>query len=317
MKITPEIMANAVLCDSGRYYYHSPNKKRGEWLKYVDACPACGNPFLSRGHTGIIFDKFCDRECSVAFNKRKIDARVLLTEAACAQWKKVVQELSKGQREVLPAERGAMYSAPVTSGIYQIVNSINGKVYVGSTIQLAVRWASHRTELCKGTHRNEHLQHAWNKYGEDAFGFSVIELIEDRAQLLIREQLYLDALLALGCGYNISPTAGSTLGRQHKEETKRKISEKTTGHKMSEENKRKLSAANKGKTYRLGCKVSAEVSRAMGERRRGSKHTEEAKGKMSVAQKAWRQEKKENPERLTRAQIKALRIANMSSETHE
>jgi len=60
-------------------------------------------------------------------------------------------------------------------GIYQIVNTINGKLYGGQAQNIRIRWGNHRWHLENNSHRNKHLQNAWNKYGGDAFRFEVIE----------------------------------------------------------------------------------------------------------------------------------------------
>lgn len=78
-------------------------------------------------------------------------------------------------------------------GIYRIKNSINNKIYIGSTKNIEARWAKHRALLRHNKHQNTHLQNAWNKYGENAFIFEVIEecKIED---LINREQFFIDNL---------------------------------------------------------------------------------------------------------------------------
>lgn len=78
-------------------------------------------------------------------------------------------------------------------GIYRIKNSINNKIYIGSTKNIEARWAKHRALLRHNKHQNAHLQNAWNKYGENAFIFEVIEecKIED---LINREQFFIDNL---------------------------------------------------------------------------------------------------------------------------
>lgn len=60
--------------------------------------------------------------------------------------------------------------------IYKIENLVNGKVYVGQTIQdFEVRKGQHVSALRHNRHNNDHLQRAWNKYGENNFKFSIIE----------------------------------------------------------------------------------------------------------------------------------------------
>ena len=58
-------------------------------------------------------------------------------------------------------------------GIYKIENKVNGKIYVGQSIDIDTRWYNHRNELNGNRHYNEHLQNAWNKYGEDNFSIQI------------------------------------------------------------------------------------------------------------------------------------------------
>lgn len=99
---------------------------------------------------------------------------------------------------------------PATSGIYQIKCTVNGKIYIGSTIDFRHRWHQHQTRLNVGTHRNRYLQAAWKKYGSENFEFSILEFI-DKSELLEVEQKWLD--LTKCCdrkiGFNLYNTAGS------------------------------------------------------------------------------------------------------------
>jgi group I intron endonuclease len=61
------------------------------------------------------------------------------------------------------------------TGIYRIVNKVNKKVYVGSSINIRGRWAVHKSDLRRNKHHNYHLQKSWNKYGERNFSFMIIE----------------------------------------------------------------------------------------------------------------------------------------------
>lgn len=104
---------------------------------------------------------------------------------------------------------------PQVCGIYAIVNIVNNKRYIGSTIAAKKRCYSHRLALRKNSHHSRHLQNAWNKYGEGAFIFVVLEVCDER-ELLKREQFYIDTI----ADYNSSPTAGNCLGFKQSEETK-------------------------------------------------------------------------------------------------
>ncbi len=78
-------------------------------------------------------------------------------------------------------------------GVYQITCRPNGRVYVGSSVQIYVRWAEHRRRLRRGDHHSRRMQGAWDKYGEESFRFSVLEECP-KDQLEKREQFYLDSL---------------------------------------------------------------------------------------------------------------------------
>ena len=128
------------------------------------------------------------------------------------------------------------------SGIYQIRNIINGKVYIGSACDVMNRWYNHKYQLRHNKHHTIHLQRAWNKYGEENFVFEILEEVEDEGQLLIIEQKYLDKALAYDykTGYNSAKYAdASGKGIYPSEETRKKMSEAQKG-------KVKLT---KGKTY--------------------------------------------------------------------
>lgn len=113
------------------------------------------------------------------------------------------------------------------SGIYKIRNSINGKFYIGSAVNILKRWNLHLHYLRRGEHHSQHFQRAFVKYGEAAFQLEVIETtLPTRSVLLAREQFYLDAFGPFkNFGYNVCPKAGSRLGLKHSASTKKKMSE--------------------------------------------------------------------------------------------
>ena len=144
-------------------------------------------------------------------------------------------------------------------GIYCIKNVISGRIYIGSSINIAGRWKQHRYQLNTNRHENHYLQHSWNKHGEGSFEFSILEVIDltkkleilsnvnssslhkrvinliesddDRDILyginLAREQYYLDKSLSEGCElYNICYSA---IGGNHDELTRKRISVAMTG----------------------------------------------------------------------------------------
>jgi len=183
-------------------------------------------------------------------------------------------------------------------GVYSIINTISGKLYVGSTTgNFSDRWSVHRVQLNRGTHCNRHLQGAWTMYGSTNFRFDIIDECEPEFAL-IREQHWIDTLKPQ---YNIAPIAGTPRGYRHTEEAKRKISLARKGKKLSEthkqnlrgktrsyEHRKRLSESLKGNKNCLGRKASPETRLKLsishrGPRPKGHRHSAETIEKMSQA----------------------------------
>ncbi len=115
----------------------------------------------------------------------------------------------------------------IKSGIYKITNKVNGKIYIGSAYNLSNRFSTHQYTLRNNTHKNKHLQAAWNLYGSDCFSFEILELVEDKTELLKREQFYIDSFNSTHkeVGYNKAKFAGNTAGVTPSLETRLKQSE--------------------------------------------------------------------------------------------
>ena len=79
----------------------------------------------------------------------------------------------------------------MNTGIYCITNRRNGKVYVGSAVDVWKRRNQHLCLLRNGSHPNKHLQAAYAQGDEDDFVFSVLELVGKRS-LRKREQFWID-----------------------------------------------------------------------------------------------------------------------------
>ena len=147
------------------------------------------------------------------------------------------------------------------SGIYIITNLESGKVYIGSTAQrFQKRWGQHLYVLRRGACNNTHLQRAWNKYGEDAFEFGILEYVDDPKELHLAEQFWVDVYQEEGTElYNIATIGPAPwLGRRHTAETKLKMSKAAMGRRYSDETRRRMSEASKLRTGRL---VSEETRR--------------------------------------------------------
>ena len=144
------------------------------------------------------------------------------------------------------------------SGVYKITNIITNKVYVGSSVNLNSRKATHFRTLRKGVHKNTKLQNSYNKYGENAFVYEVLEYVNDNNCLLEREQFYINKYNSAIEGYNILEKAGNSLGYKHSSEVRDLISKRQIGEgnyfwgkHLSDEHKARISAGNKGKKHSI------------------------------------------------------------------
>lgn len=122
-------------------------------------------------------------------------------------------------------------------GVYAILNLIDGKRYIGSSVHLLRRSYEHATKLNSlKDYANKYLQRAWFKYGADAFEFHVLEYC-DKDKLLEREQFWMDFYKSYdeSFGYNLRKIAASNRGMTLSDETKEKIRLSNLGQKRSKE----------------------------------------------------------------------------------
>lgn len=152
----------------------------------------------------------------------------------------------------------------MNQGIYKIINVVNNKFYIGSAVNLRKRKARHFSELRTGKHKNRHLLAAWNKYGEQAFIFVVVEPVEDRARLLEAENRWLKEHVGKDYCYNIGTDATApmlgvsgelspTWGYQHTDDAKANIGKHSRGRAHTPESREKI------RQYLLGKPKAAEV----------------------------------------------------------
>ena len=115
--------------------------------------------------------------------------------------------------------------------IYGILNLLDGKIYIGSAVNFKARWRQHKFDLKHNTHTNKHLQSAWNRYEELAFEFLILEIVDNKIDLINREQFWINLTECYNDknGYNFLFNAGNSLGNKHSNETKHKISNSTKG----------------------------------------------------------------------------------------
>ena len=96
-------------------------------------------------------------------------------------------------------------------GVYQITNTVTGKIFISTCPNLKNRWLTLRMQLDMGRHANSQLQRDWSELGEDSFTYQVMEekeVTEDtgtRWELRQMEKAWLERLQPYGDrGYNKS-----------------------------------------------------------------------------------------------------------------
>jgi group I intron endonuclease len=161
-------------------------------------------------------------------------------------------------------------------GVYLITNTANGKVYVGSSVNIRSRIRQHRNALLDARHPNKHLQSAWDKFGADVFEVSVLQVVSD-GDIRLAEQEHIDRLKCYRneIGYNLSST---TAHPTMSEEVRVRQSKARKGVKLSDEARRNMSKARKGIVF------TAEALANMAAAHVGKKHTPETLVKMRKAQ---------------------------------
>lgn len=166
---------------------------------------------------------------------------------------------------------------PIGGGIYSIRRCNSQRAYIGSAARIHRRWLEHLRSLRRGAHHSVKLQRAWNKYGEDNFRLTIIEIVSDISILIDREQYWMDALSAYKTGYNTRPQAASQLGFRHSPETIKKF----RARQCSDETRARISRAKRGKppSAALLCAIKKTAAARIGQ-----KHSPETIEKMKAAQ---------------------------------
>jgi group I intron endonuclease len=95
-----------------------------------------------------------------------------------------------------------------SSGVYALICKVTNKVYIGSSIKLGGRLLDYMQPAYLFSRPNSPLIKALVKYGSINFCFIILETCEP-GEVLKREQYWMDIICP---EYNLSPTAGSTLG---------------------------------------------------------------------------------------------------------
>jgi group I intron endonuclease len=112
-------------------------------------------------------------------------------------------------------------------GIYIIKNLVNGKVYIGESLNVKTRMRKHKTVSLQVIHNafKKHGMMNFEIYVEYFPNFTKKDLVDLERELIIK----------FNCqspnGYNILNEGSNWIGKKHSEETKKKMSEDRSGTK--------------------------------------------------------------------------------------
>lgn len=166
-----------------------------------------------------------------------------------------------------------------TGAIYMLVNDINGKKYIGQTVDIHRRINEHKLD------NRQVIDCAIDKYGWANFTVIILEASIVQEKLNSKEMKYIEKYNTFkGRGYNCteggdslgSGEAHPRYGGDMPEETKRKISEAHKGKVVPENVRKKMSKAKSGKNNPwYGVHRTGKDNPMY-----GKNHTEESKQKM-------------------------------------
>lgn len=111
---------------------------------------------------------------------------------------------------------------PHASGIYKITNLLNGRVYIGQSKDIYVRYNSHHKYEYKNENRADfQLYQAFKKYGLDNFSIEVVELCPSD-ELNDKEIYWIEYYNSFKQGYNMTAGGSNFSPNIHSVETEQK-----------------------------------------------------------------------------------------------
>jgi group I intron endonuclease len=166
--------------------------------------------------------------------------------------------------------------------VYIAKNKVDGKVYVGQTINFSYRLKQH---LRADPRSKSYFENVLQKYGKARFDFIVMPY--PVAWLDFWEAYWISSLRSLRpLGYNCTEGGGGIRGHRHSEETKKKLALFHTGMRASAQTKARMSRAQRLRFNAPGARESLSVQRR-GESNNffGKHHSEETRKKIAESRK--------------------------------
>ena len=70
-------------------------------------------------------------------------------------------------------------------GVFQIKNNINGKIFIGSSLDLKAIWHAQKLQLDIGIHQNSDLQKDWKQFGSENFTYEILDEVKHSEKKII------------------------------------------------------------------------------------------------------------------------------------
>jgi group I intron endonuclease len=193
-------------------------------------------------------------------------------------------------------------------GIYKITSPL-GKIYIGQSIDIQKRFATHKRLGCK---KSILLYNSLKKYGVNNHKFEIIEECES-SELNKKERHYQDLYFSTGeKGLNLLLTKTNDLSGKRSLETCKKISLAQIGksrHKHTEETKEKLRKINLGKKDTQEVRLKKSLSA-----KNKPKYSEQSLLNMSLGQKRLNKKISEEQKEKFRSKVKGRRYSEEEKE---
>lgn len=130
------------------------------------------------------------------------------------------------------------------SGIYVWENGVNGKLYVGSAVNMRPRVLDYMQPWYKSDKKNDPILRAINKYGIESFILHIVEYTDySKSAIITAEQ---NGIERLKPEYNQLMIAGSSQGYKHTPEARALISQRMLGKPRSAEVRIQISIRQTG-----------------------------------------------------------------------
>lgn len=196
-------------------------------------------------------------------------------------------------------------------GIYKITNKINGKCYIGQSINIKERFYGH-----KSSENNKYLKNAFKKYGIDNFVFEVIE--ECKMEELNEKEIYYIKLYKSAnrkYGYNLS-LGGQGKAKKTSLRTRKLISKSKKGKcTRTPESEEKRLKSFKKTLEEMPKEDLKKWHKKIGKKHKGKVVTQEQREKISKSLKEYFKDeemRKKISERLTGRKLSLMTRLKMS-----